>query len=61
MMPFFVHQVINNAPPSYQFFVGYKKKVWNGQTKYFVGSIYSPLKTRRKREILLKLQKKNQA
>jgi hypothetical protein len=47
-MSFFVHQVIHNLPPSDQFFVGYKKKSGMGKTKYFVGSIRSPLKTRRR-------------
>jgi hypothetical protein len=43
------------------FLLAIKKRSGMGKTKYFVGSICSPLKTRRKREILLKLQKKNQA
>lgn len=52
-MPFFVHQVINNAPPSDQFFVGYKKKVWNGQNKIFCWlHLFAPENKKKERDFV---------
>jgi hypothetical protein len=57
MMPFFIHQVINNAPPSDQFLLALKKVSGMGKTKYFVGSICSLLKKKKKKRDFVETSK----